>query len=262
MPRIESISNSTSRAKSTPPGSSSPPSSPHRVRLPATPAAVSRPNPLDLQRSTPGSKKAPAEEAPAKLNAAVAADKGSQSQSQPRIGVKRSASGSAASPTGVSAASGTGTGVKAKEEEEKPPVDMGTFEQILELDEEDDSSFSKGIIDNYYEQVDSTFNDMSKALVDEDTKKLSDLGHFLKGSSAALGVTKVQATCETIQHYGKLKEEDGKGSLEKQEALKRITALVERAKVEFQQAKGWFGDFFAKRLEAEKGKEEKADITA
>jgi len=33
-------------------------------------------------------------------------------------------------------------------------------------------------------------------------KTLSELGHFLKGSSATLGLTKVKDSCEKIQHYG------------------------------------------------------------
>jgi len=124
---------------------------------------------------------------------------------------------------------------------------MATFEQILELDEDDpDHTFSIGIVENYYEQVDTTFTDMEAALATKDVAKLSSLGHFLKGSSAALGVTKVQATCETMQHYGQLKREDGKGTLDKEEAVKRIEVLVVRVRGEFAEAKKWFDDFFAK----------------
>jgi len=124
---------------------------------------------------------------------------------------------------------------------------MATFEQILELDEDDpDRTFSIGIVENYYEQVDQTFKDMSSALEKQDLAKLSDLGHFLKGSSAALGVTKVQATCETMQHYGKLKGEKGEGELDKEEAVKRIEALVARVRIEYAEAKEWFDAFFAK----------------
>ena len=42
-----------------------------------------------------------------------------------------------------------------------------------------------------------------------DLEELSQLGHFLKGSSATLGLTKVKESCEKIQNYGKLKDESG-----------------------------------------------------
>lgn len=35
------------------------------------------------------------------------------------------------------------------------------------------------------------------------------MGHFLKGSSATLGFTKVKDECEKIQHYGHRKDETG-----------------------------------------------------
>lgn len=42
-----------------------------------------------------------------------------------------------------------------------------------------------------------------------DLAQLSSLGHFLKGSSATLGLTKVKDSCEKIQHYGAHKDESG-----------------------------------------------------
>lgn len=39
--------------------------------------------------------------------------------------------------------------------------------------------------------------------------QLSQLGHFLKGSSATLGLVKVRDHCEKIQHLGAKKSEDG-----------------------------------------------------
>ena len=43
----------------------------------------------------------------------------------------------------------------------------------------------------------------------QDLDELSSLGHFLKGSSATLGLTKVKDSCEKIQHYGARKDEHG-----------------------------------------------------
>ncbi|OBZ71399.1 Multistep phosphorelay regulator 1 [Grifola frondosa] len=87
-------------------------------------------------------------------------------------------------------------------------IDMETFHQILDLDEDDTHDFSFGMAEAYFSQANTTFVDMDEALKNEDLTKLSSLGHFLKGSSAALGVAKVQASCEQIQHYGALRDED------------------------------------------------------
>lgn len=53
----------------------------------------------------------------------------------------------------------------------------------------------------------STF--INKRRSKEDLKELSQLGHFLKGSSATLGLTRVKEACERIQHYGARKDETG-----------------------------------------------------
>lgn len=43
----------------------------------------------------------------------------------------------------------------------------------------------------------------------KDLPQLSSLGHFLKGSSATLGLTQVKTSCEKIQHLGHGKDEAG-----------------------------------------------------
>ncbi len=43
-------------------------------------------------------------------------------------------------------------------------IDMQTFEQILEMDEEDDREFSQSIALGFFEQAESTFIDMDDAL--------------------------------------------------------------------------------------------------
>lgn len=44
-------------------------------------------------------------------------------------------------------------------------IDPATFEQILEMDDEDDErEFSKGIVYGFFEQAETTFANMKKAL--------------------------------------------------------------------------------------------------
>lgn len=73
----------------------------------------------------------------------------------------------------------------------------------------------------------------------EDLAKLSSLGHFLKGSSAALGIIKVQASCEKMQHYGNCRDEEAGADLDSAEALKRIEALLVKCKKDYKAAKNW-----------------------
>lgn len=73
-------------------------------------------------------------------------------------------------------------------------------------------------------------------------RELSSLGHFLKGSSAALGVSKVQLSCEHIQHYGQLKE--GMANLTEAEAIGKITKSIARAREEYKEAKRWLESFY------------------
>lgn len=67
----------------------------------------------------------------------------------------------------------------------------------------------------------------------KDLKTLSELGHFLKGSSATLGLTKVKDSCEKIQHYGQQKDETGAHDITEEEGLKLLKTTIEQAKEEF-----------------------------
>lgn len=78
-------------------------------------------------------------------------------------------------------------------------------------------------------------------------EKLSNLGHYLKGSSAALGVTKVQETCEKIQHYGKLWDDEEGENLTEEEALAKIEPLLKSGKKEYTDAEKWLRSWFKER---------------
>jgi osomolarity two-component system phosphorelay intermediate protein YPD1 len=55
------------------------------------------------------------------------------------------------------------------------------------------------------------------------------LGHFLKGSSATLGLLKVKDVCQKIQHYGEKKDETGINDEPDEQKLLRLSeeALME-----------------------------------
>ncbi|KAF2185254.1 histidine containing phosphotransmitter protein [Zopfia rhizophila CBS 207.26] len=113
-------------------------------------------------------------------------------------------------------------------------IDEATFDQILEMDEDQkEREFSKSIVYDFFTQAESTFGKMNANLEQKDFKMLSELGHFLKGSSATLGLTKVKDSCEKIQHFGNRKDEAGNKTISDDEALSKLRTTIEQAKQEF-----------------------------
>ncbi|KAJ7043882.1 histidine-phosphotransfer domain, HPT domain-containing protein [Mycena alexandri] len=135
-------------------------------------------------------------------------------------------------------------------------IDMDIFSQILELDEDGTYDFSKEMVVAYFSQATTTFSDMDKAIArraDEKLPELSALGHFLKGSSAALGISKVQATCEKMQHYGALRDEAADKDLKADEALSKISALLVEVKAEYADAERWLKKWYEDKNESFEG---------
>ncbi|KAL5482599.1 hypothetical protein ACEPAI_9193 [Sanghuangporus weigelae] len=123
-------------------------------------------------------------------------------------------------------------------------IDMDTFRQILDLDEDETHEFSSGMAYAYFDQAATTFTEMETALAAKDLAKLSSLGHFLKGSSAALGVAKVQASCERMQHYGQRRDEEASADLTPDEALDKIDRLLVQVKREYNDAEKWLRNWY------------------
>jgi osomolarity two-component system phosphorelay intermediate protein YPD1 len=83
-----------------------------------------------------------------------------------------------------------------------------------------------------------------KCSAEKNLKTLSELGHFLKGSSATLGLTKVQASCEKIQHYGHKKDESGTKDITEEEGLEKLKDTIEQAKSEFREVEKVLKTFY------------------
>ncbi|OBT85267.1 hypothetical protein VE02_06524 [Pseudogymnoascus sp. 03VT05] len=126
-------------------------------------------------------------------------------------------------------------------------IDALTFEQILEMDDdEEEREFSKSIVFGFFEQAEQTFEEMKEALDNADLASLASLGHFLKGSSATLGLTKVKDSCERIQHFGQKKDESGTID-EPDEALclRRIRDTLKEVKEQYEEVEGVLRRFYA-----------------
>lgn len=124
-------------------------------------------------------------------------------------------------------------------------VSEAAFEQILEMDDSPSNrDFSKTLVYDYFDQAKETFQGMDAAVADADLAKLSDLGHFLKGSSAALGFDKVKDHCQVIQQYGKKMTLDGTPETDESVCLARITEALTAAKANMTIVESKMNEFF------------------
>ena len=117
------------------------------------------------------------------------------------------------------------------------------------------------MIEAFFEQATKTFKEMDEALCvylisparyltassrdAEDLKTLHSLGHFLKGSSAAIGVSKVKESCEQIQHYGVCRDEELHKDLSEKEALAKTRDRLKQVKTEYAAARQWLDDWLS-----------------
>ncbi|KAJ5669412.1 Multistep phosphorelay regulator 1 [Penicillium macrosclerotiorum] len=146
-------------------------------------------------------------------------------------------------------------------------IDESTFEQILEMDDDDERDFSKGIVYGFFDQAKGTFENIEAALDRRDLKDLSQLGHFLKGSSATLGLNHVRDGCEKIQHFGNGLDENGSGKLSKETCLANIAKTLKDVKVEYAKVEKFLCRYYGEELteeeeepvEKEETKKEPAD---
>ena len=92
-------------------------------------------------------------------------------------------------------------------------------------------------------------------------KELSELGHFLKGSSATLGLTKVKDSCEKIQHYGQLKDDAGTKDITEDKAQENLAKIIKQAKTEFTDVKEILKEFYQDKGDEEE-EEEEAPVAA
>ena len=85
-------------------------------------------------------------------------------------------------------------------------INWTILNEIISMDD-DDSDFSKGLIIQFIDQAQTTCAQMQRQLDGEkNLTELDNLGHFLKGSSAALGLQRIAWVCERIQNLGRKME--------------------------------------------------------
>lgn len=113
------------------------------------------------------------------------------------------------------------------------------------MDDDEEREFSWAIVNGFLEQAIDTFEQMDTALGGRDLIQLSSLGHFLKGSSATLGLIKVRDCCEKIQNLGYQKDETGTTDIsDENECLDCISIALNDMKEEYKKVKKFFEELY------------------
>jgi len=156
---------------------------------------------------------------------------------------------SRATETSPTTASSPATAGKQQQQQQQDDpsdiIDMAVFGEIQEMDDDDSHDFSRAIVEGFLDQATETFDSMDKALDGEDLEKLSELGHFLKGSSATLGLKKVKDECEKIQHFGQKKDDKGENDVpDEKVCLDNIDHSLKEMKHEYEKVKRYFANLY------------------
>ncbi|KXS10147.1 histidine-phosphotransfer domain, HPT domain-containing protein [Gonapodya prolifera JEL478] len=122
-------------------------------------------------------------------------------------------------------------------------IDETFFYQLLGMDEDEkERECSSGIVLSFFEQARTKFAEMEQELWKADIEAIGKMGHFLKSSAAYVGLKTVRASCEELQHLGKLTNNDQ--PVTKEKALKIAKDIIERAKGELVEAQGELSRFY------------------
>lgn len=130
-------------------------------------------------------------------------------------------------------------------------INWTIFLELLMMDE-DEENFSKSLIETFFEQFDQKYDENVKLLAQPDAgldlvlKEISDNGHYLKGSAAALGLVWIQAECERIQNYGNKSNFDD--MVVGDDWVEGVRDALGKAKAECDKAKVLFGNYYGEEL--------------
>ncbi|ODV85743.1 hypothetical protein CANARDRAFT_7115 [[Candida] arabinofermentans NRRL YB-2248] len=142
--------------------------------------------------------------------------------------------------------------------EDSELINWTIFQELLMMDE-DEEGFALSLVQTFVEQAIGIFKDIDTLLhapIEEKTqdnlKKLSSMGHYLKGSAAALGLQKVQFECERLQNYGNMISFDDFEPATKAQTVEEWYACIEEVfsnvLESYSQSKQLLADFFNAEL--------------
>eukprot|EP00128_Syssomonas_multiformis_P007302 Colp12_sorted_trinity150504_noHs@31798 len=82
----------------------------------------------------------------------------------------------------------------------KPIINEAIFESLMSCD--DDASFVTDLVTQYFQQVADKTKEMHQLLEAKNLEAFAKVAHFVKSSSATIGVERVQSVCTYLQQYG------------------------------------------------------------
>ncbi|SCV05314.1 LANO_0H04742g1_1 [Lachancea nothofagi CBS 11611] len=128
-------------------------------------------------------------------------------------------------------------------------INWDTLNEIVSMDE-DSPDFSKNLIIQYFDQAATTFDQIQEELDGKcELEQLASLGHFLRGSSAALGLQRIAWACERIQNLGRKREGSIRGqTVPDSHYAQLITEALAYARTEFIAAKAELSAFYGSEL--------------
>lgn len=132
-------------------------------------------------------------------------------------------------------------------------VEWSVFSELVAMDE-DEEEFSKGLCQTFVNQFKDTAKEIDENLKSKNLEKLSSLGHYLKGSAAALGLKAISSQCERIQNYGHRVNFDNhkpEKSIDEDSDdfwINLIQDAVDKAKSGFEDSKAALDEYFEDEL--------------
>lgn len=91
----------------------------------------------------------------------------------------------------------------------KETIDYNLLQNLLSLQNEDDSDFVKEVIKSYIQDTIKKFDQLWAAVEVQDTDNIIYLAHSLRGSSSSLGANKMAFLCERLEKIGSIGSIDG-----------------------------------------------------
>src|SRR5277367_2106863 len=137
-------------------------------------------------------------------------------------------------------------------------LDATTFEQLLDMDDDIDREFSRGVVESYFRQVRGSFAPFEEGMYvlsaffpylirysdKRDFKILSSLSNFLKGSSAVVSLLKLTSACDKMENYSNKMDETGAHPVMENYALEEIAKILIAIRLDVQTAEAWCKLFY------------------
>ncbi|KAH6962850.1 hypothetical protein DER45DRAFT_551948 [Fusarium avenaceum] len=114
-------------------------------------------------------------------------------------------------------------------------IDMDTFSQITEMDDDGDREFSSALCTSWIKQVEEGFEELDQAIANAEFDKISSYSHHLHGLSEPLGTIKVISTFKDLQRLGNREDPTGSGKLDNETALLKAAYLMQEGKEYYKQ---------------------------